>query len=208
MRALGLAGLAAEVSDRDRQGARSAAFSMGMLSTRYAPGRNRSAVSASKEAQGVGGNEQRGAHVGEHRQPEGDEPGEGDRHEERLHRDGEEDILADDAHGLPAEPDDEGEARQIVRHQGNVGGLEGDVGAGGAHRHAHGGSGERRSIIDAISHHRHMLVARDQVMDYLHLLLWKELGVELIDAQLSRYGGGRAGVIARQHHRALDAGAL
>ena len=53
-----------------------------------------------------------------------------------------------------------GQLEQLVRHQRDVGGFEGHVGAGCAHRHADVGRGQRRRIVDPVPHHHHRAVIR------------------------------------------------
>ena len=54
-----------------------------------------------------------------------------------------------------AEADGERHCAQIVGHERDVGGLDGGVGAGGAHRDADIRRGERRRVVDAVADHRH-----------------------------------------------------
>src|SRR5450759_2696531 len=86
-------------------------------------------ASASEQAQAVGRDEQRGAHVGEHRQPEADETERGEHQEERLDDEREDDVLPDDACGPPCQADVVRHGGEVVAHEGDVGGLQGGVGA-------------------------------------------------------------------------------
>ncbi len=47
-----------------------------------------------------------------------------------------------------------GQVVEVVAHERDVGGFDGDVAADGAHRDADVGGRERRSVVDAVADHR------------------------------------------------------
>ena len=72
------------------------------------------------------------------------------------------------------------ELREVVRHQHHVGGLQRDVGAGAAHRHADARRGQRRRIVHSITDHRHRTL-RPQFLDDTQLLLRQQIGIDFRD---------------------------
>jgi hypothetical protein len=58
-----------------------------------------------------------------------------------------------------------GRAAQAVGHQGDVGVLQRDVGAGGAHGDANARRGQRGRVVDAVADHRDDGPVALQVLD-------------------------------------------
>ena len=78
---------------------------------------------------------------------------------------------------------------QVARDEGQVGGLDRDVGAG-ADRQAEVGLGERRRVVDAVADHRHDPALGLQPPIDVRLLRGQDLGDHLVDPDL---GGDRLG---------------
>ncbi len=101
---------------------------------------------------------------------------------------------------LRAKLDRRRDLSQVVTHQGDIGGLEGHVGAGDAHRDPDRGAGQRGRVIDAVAYHRHRMLA-----------LQREDGIDLFIGQQTRPHVGNPGrlanavrgplVVAGEHHR-------
>ena len=88
---------------------------------------------------------------------------------------------------------------QVARHERQVGGLDGDVGAG-ADREAEVGLRERRRVVDAVADHRDRVALRLQPLDLGHLPGRVDLGQHAVDPDLVRdLLGGLAGVAGQQH---------
>ena len=112
----------------------------------------------------------------------------------RLPR-GHEQLLAD-AHDV-----DELRRRGIkVDH---VAGLLRRLGAA-VHGHGHVGLRERRRVVGAVAGHGHHMALGLVLADGGQLRLGRGLGDEVVHAGLGRDGGGRHGVVARDHD-GLDA---
>src|SRR5699024_9456149 len=76
------------------------------------------------------------------------------------------------------------QAEQVVLHQGDVGRLDRDAGAGGTHRHADVGGGQRGRVVDAVTDHGHGVALPLQLLDGRELVLRQESGTDLVDAGL------------------------
>ena len=72
----------------------------------------------------------------------------------------EQDALAGDRSGAPADPDGVGDAVDAVDEDDGVGGLRGDGGADRAHGDADVGERERRRVVDAVADHDDVAQAR------------------------------------------------
>ena len=64
---------------------------------------------------------------------------------------GKDDVLLDDADALAGDLDGLGDLERVVVHQHDVGGLDGGVGAHGAHGDADVGAGQDRGVVDAVA---------------------------------------------------------
>ena len=103
-----------------------------------------------------------------------------------------------------AETDSEGNLQQFVGHQRDVRRLERRVCAGGAHRHAHVGRGQRRRVVDSVANHHNRSVLLERLYDD-NLVVGEKLRVRLVDADVTRQRFGTCVVVARQHHDPLNA---
>ncbi len=52
--------------------------------------------------------------------------------------------------------------------------------------------GQRRGVVHAIAHHRHLAVLRQQSLDRVDLLFGQQIRPDLVDPGLARNRGGRA----------------
>ena len=85
--------------------------------------------------------------------------------------------------GAAGQPDRVGGGAQVAAHEGEVGGLDGDVGAG-AHRQAEVGLGQRGGVVHAVADHGDDLALALQPADDVDLVLGQHLGDDLVDADL------------------------
>ncbi len=123
-----------------------------------------------------------------------------------LIADGEGEVLADDAARAAREAQETRQGLEVVAHEGDVGGLERDVGAGGAHGDAQVGGGEGGRVVDAVADHRDQPMAPPQVLDGRDLVGGQEAGADLVDAGLTGDRGGRGGIVAGEQGDVGDAG--
>src|SRR5690606_7685287 len=86
-----------------------------------------------------------------------------------------EQVLFHRAHGAAREPDRGGDAGQIAAHEGDVAGLDGDVGPG-ADGDPDVGLGEGGRVVDPVADHRHDLPLGLEATDLLDLALGEDLG--------------------------------
>ncbi len=113
-------------------------------------------------------------------------------------------ALLDDRQGLPAQADAEGDLREVVGHQGDVGGFVGDIGAGDAHRHADVGDGEGGGVVDAVADHGDAAVLF-QGFDALGFLFGQDSGLDFVDAEFGGDVHGDTVVVAGEHDDLGDA---
>ncbi len=92
---------------------------------------------------------------------------------------------------------------QGPRDEGDVGGLDGDVGAG-ADGEADVGLGEGGCVVDAVADHGDDTAFVLEAAHLEGLVLGEHLGEDPFDADLAGDRGGGAGVVAGDH-RHLDA---
>ena len=114
---------------------------------------------------------------------------------------GEEQVLADVAHGGAGQGDRGRHSGQGAGDQGDVGGLDGHVGAG-ADRQADVGLGKGGGVVDAVADHADPAALRLQAADLVGLVLGQDLGQHPRYADLGGDRGGGAGVVAGDHHHA------
>lgn len=88
---------------------------------------------------------------------------------------GEEQVLPDVGHGGAADGDGGDDAVQRARHQGDVGGFDGDVGAG-ADREANVGGGERGCVVDTVTDHSDAVTLGLQALDLGGFVLGEHFG--------------------------------
>ena len=105
---------------------------------------------------------------------------------------------------MTAETHGEGQLRQIIRHQGYVGGLQGDVRSRRTHGDADRRGGHRRSIVDAIADHGD-LGLRPEFLDGVDLVLRHQVAPRLGQPDLTGHRLGRLLVVARDHDHAANA---
>ena len=72
----------------------------------------------------------------------------------RIHQQGSDKILPDDAAGLARDADGFGELEQVIADEYNLCTFFGNIGAR-AHGNADGGCTEGRCVIDPVAHHGH-----------------------------------------------------
>src|SRR5699024_9058604 len=111
-----------------------------------------------------------------------------------------EQVRLDRAQGPAGEPDRVERGHQVPAHERDVGGLNGDVGAG-AHRQAQVGLGQRRGVVDAVADHRDDLPLALQAGDDVDLVLGQNLGDDLLDADLGGDPPGDGLVVASEQDR-------
>ena len=109
-----------------------------------------------------------------------------DAHHDEAQADGE--VLVHQDAGLARQPNQEGDAAQVVVHQRDGGALDRDVAAEGSHGDAHVAG--RRRVVDAVADHRHKQALLLQLVDVGLLLFGQASGLDLGDADL---GGNRLG---------------
>ena len=114
-----------------------------------------------------------------------------------------EQVALDRRQRAAGEPDRVGRDAQVAAHQGEVAGLDGDVGAG-AHGQAEVGLGEGGGVVDAVADHRHDPALGLQPLDDVDLVGGQDLG-DHVAASMPTSRGDRAGgrrVVAGEQHRA------
>ena len=97
-----------------------------------------------------------------------------------------------------AQLDGGGNVCRVGVHEHHVCRANGNVGTG-ANGNAHVGAGKRRGVVDAVTHHSHLVALALQLTDLLLLLAWKHAGHDLVDAHLTCHGLGGLGLVAREH---------
>ncbi len=131
------------------------------------------------------------------------QPQHGARHEQRDDPHAHEQVLHDHAAAGAREREGVRELAEVVRHEGNVSGLKRHVARRAAHgdgdvRLGHGGS-----VVDAVAHDDHAVMAPLELGHDAGLVLRQEPRVHLVQPQLGADGARHALVVARQHHEAL-----
>ena len=90
------------------------------------------------------------------------------------------------------------EAYKRTVHQRHVGGLNGHIGTG-ADGEAHVGTGQRRSVVDAVPHHRDRIALPLQSGHLVGLVLRMHAGNHTGHADLTSHGLRSGLVVAGQH---------
>ena len=90
-----------------------------------------------------------------------------------------------------ADPQGDRDVERVGAHQHDVGGLDGDVGAG-ADRDAEVGLRERGGVVDAVADHRDPSPGALQLGDLARLVAGQDLGDDVVDAELRRRSAGRS----------------
>jgi hypothetical protein len=108
-------------------------------------------------------------------------------------------VLDHLAVGALRQADDGDDVARVVAHEDDVGGLDGDVGAG-ADGDADIGLGQGGRVVDAVADHRHRRALGLQLADLGGLVAGEDLGEVLLDPEVLRHPGRDARVVAGQHH--------
>ena len=93
---------------------------------------------------------------------------------------------------------------EVVGHQDEVGGFQGDVGAGAAQRDAQVGGGEGGGVVDAVADHGDDAVAAAQFLEQAQLVLGQQFGL-VVQAERPGDGGGSETVVAGEQDLVGDA---
>ncbi|AKE42035.1 hypothetical protein UL82_09485 [Corynebacterium kutscheri] len=118
-------------------------------------------------------------------------------------RQGQHDVLVDDPAAAAGVAQSLRDEAKVVAGEGDVGGLDRGVGAGRAHRDAHGRPGQGGRVVDAVADHRGRRRLREPGDD-ASLVLGTQLGVHVADPGQLRQRSSGAGVVASEHAH-LDA---
>ena len=155
-------------------------------------------------AHGVEHGQDGDAYVGEDGHPHGCEAHRGQNQNQYFDADGEADVLLGDADGAAGDLDGLGDLGGLVVHQDYVGGLDGGVGAEGAHGDADIGPCQDGGVVDAVSHEGEGAFL-EELRDFVDLIGREELGVHFVHFQLGGDGGGYAFLVAGEHDGLADA---
>ena len=98
----------------------------------------------------------------------------------------EEQVLVDDGAGPPGEPDQERQTREVVGHQRDRGGMDGDVAAGGAHGDADVAGRQGRSVVDAVADDRDVHPGALHLVHDAELAVREAFGLDLGAAEFQR----------------------
>jgi hypothetical protein len=141
------------------------------------------------------------------RPPDGrEQPGRAEPHPDEGQRHPREHALRRDPARTAGDPHRLGEPVEPVHDQDDVGRLGRGRRPSGAHRDADVGRRERRGVVHAVAdHHRHAALALGD--DGVDLVDRIALGQDPVDADRDADRFGDVGVIAGDHHDALDPGA-
>ena len=122
-----------------------------------------------------------------------------DGHTGSIVKEGEEQVLADIAHGRLGETACAHDAGEIAFQQRHACALDGDVGAR-SHGNADFRCGKGRRIVDAIASHRDDPPFLTKPFDYGALLVGQHLGFHIGDPEALRHRLRGRVVVAGQHH--------
>ena len=109
-------------------------------------------------------------------------------------------VLHDDRACPPGDEQRGRELSEVVAEENHVRAFPSDVGAR-SHRHPDRCSAQRRRVVDAVSYHRHSLAFPDESLDTREFLVWKQLGINFVDADRIGHNRGHARVVAREQNR-------
>ncbi len=144
----------------------------------------------------------------QHAEAQADAPVQHAQEEHQHSKDRDRHVLADHAEYAPAQVDRGRNLVDAVFDEDDVRRFHGHLRAGSAHRDAHVGRRQSRCVVDAVADHRHPPPRRLDFLQCRYLLRRQEPRPYFTDADLSCDPVRGGCVVARQHHRALDAGAL
>ena len=128
-----------------------------------------------------------------------EEAEEGDRDRDDVVDVGPEEVLADLAEGGAGELRRAQHGAQISLHEGDVRGLDRDIGAG-LHRDADVGGLERGGVVDPVADERHGAALGAELPDGVDLVGGEQPGPEVVDAEMLGDGGRHGCMIAGEHH--------
>ena len=157
------------------------------------------------EPQGIGDNAHRAEAHGGSGEHGVELESEGDKQHARSQRDadgvveeGPEQILLDVADHRAGEFNGGDSVEQVALHQDDVGGFDGDIGAG-ADGNAHVRSCQGRGIVDAVADHGDLLALCLELAHFLLLILGENLRYHPVNAGLAADGFGGLLVVAGEH---------
>jgi hypothetical protein len=96
-------------------------------------------------------------------------------------------ILENNPPAAPGHANSFNEFHEVIANQNYIRAFAGDIRAC-AHGYADGRFAERRSVIDAIPEHGHCSSRSHLLRDEVSLLLGKQFGMNLINAEMAGYG--------------------
>ena len=120
----------------------------------------------------------------------------------KLHHEGKDDVLIDNADALAGDFDGLCDLQRLVIHEDDVGGFDGRIRAHCAHGDPDIGTREDRRVVDAVADEGELCFAgllRKQRLDLLDLTRGQKIGVNLVHTELLRNAVCNLFRIARQH---------
>src|SRR6185437_3561548 len=114
---------------------------------------------------------------------------------------GDHQVRGDDPAGAAGQPDDGRDGGQVVAHDDDVGGVQGQVRAGPAHGGTGADGGQGRGVVNPIPGQQHLAPGGFQVPDGLHLALGQQPGAHVSDAGLRGQPRGGPLVVPGQQQR-------
>src|SRR5690606_2832230 len=115
--------------------------------------------------------------------------------------------------GLAGAPYGDREAREVVGHEGDVGGVEGDIGSGGAHGDSNVRGGEGGGVVDPVADEEDAGVAPTELVHGGDCLCGEQPGTGLVASDAGAAAGvgncvRRRPVVPGEHDDALDPGGV
>ncbi len=160
---------------------------------------------STKEAEGVGGDEEGAAHVGEDGEPKAGDAHEGEEEDDGFEAQGDDHVLFDDGHGLSGVVNEPGESGEVIGHKGNVCSLYGGVGTCGTHSDGHISTGQCWRIVHPITDHGNSLVfILGQGRDDVQFILGEEFAVPGGEGEHACDSTCSAFVVASEHNQFID----
>ena len=130
--------------------------------------------------------------------------GHGQRDGDEVEPERESHVQLDGGHHALRDGQQVGQCGDVVAHERDVGGIDGDVAARAAHGDAHRGAFEGGRVVDAVAHHAHGRAFALEALDGGQLVLGEAVGLHLDDAGLGGDVARGLGMVAGEQHR-LDA---
>ena len=106
---------------------------------------------------------------------------------DRIDDQGAVEILENNRPAIPGYANSFNEFHEVIANQDYISAFAGHIGSC-AHSDADSGFAERRRIVDAISEHGHCSSRSHLLRDEVSLLLGKQFGMNLINAEMTGYG--------------------